>query len=176
MVGVDHRRLRPARDDDEVAVPRRELLELGEHLLALGAALHALDALLGLLRAQVEPLDDGLLRLLRRCAAQADRLEQRARRLGGVEGRVGYGPRAAAMIAERRARTAGSIRRAARSRRPAGDAGDRRRLVLGELRCRSSSQPRTARSERRRNGTSWQRERIVSGIGPSSSATSTIVA
>ena len=40
----------------------------------------------------------------------------------------------------------------------------------------SVSHARTARSESRRNGTSWQRERIVSGSGPSSSATSTIVA
>ena len=60
---------------------------------------------------------------------------------------------------------------------PAGDPGDRRRLVLGELRRPRLRPPsRTARSESRRNGTSWQRERIVSGSGPSSSATSTITA
>ena len=44
------------RDDDEVAVPRGELLELREQLLALGAALRALHALLGLARRQLEAL------------------------------------------------------------------------------------------------------------------------
>ena len=41
--------------DDEVAVPRGQLLELREQLLALGAALGAPHALLGLARGRSRP-------------------------------------------------------------------------------------------------------------------------
>src|SRR5262245_52953298 len=44
-------------DDDEVAVPRAELLQGGEHLLALGAAGSPPHALLRLAPWQLEPLE-----------------------------------------------------------------------------------------------------------------------
>src|SRR5919201_191536 len=47
-VGVDDRALGPRADDDEVAVPGRELLERRQELLALRAALRAPHALLRL--------------------------------------------------------------------------------------------------------------------------------
>src|SRR5438067_9100643 len=48
VVEVDHRTLRPGRDDDEVAVPGGELVEGLEHLLALGAELRSPQTLLAL--------------------------------------------------------------------------------------------------------------------------------
>ena len=71
-----------------------------------------------------------------------------------------------------RDRAGGAPGRAVRTRRGRAPLPGRDR---GRLTC-PSIQSRTARSESRRNGTSWQRERIVSGSGPSSSATSTMVA
>ena len=65
LVEVDRRPLGADRDGDEVAVPGRELLELGEQLLALRAARRALHALLGLARGQLEPGDARLLGLAR---------------------------------------------------------------------------------------------------------------
>ena len=64
-VDVHRRTVGADRDDDEVAVPGRELLELREQLLALGAALRAPHALLGLARRQLEALHLHLLELLR---------------------------------------------------------------------------------------------------------------
>src|SRR5690348_5310869 len=49
--------LRADGDDDEIAVPGRELLERSEQLLALRAAGCAAHALLGFARRQVEPLE-----------------------------------------------------------------------------------------------------------------------
>ena len=63
-VDVDERLLSPRRRGDEVAVPRRELLERREQLLAFGPARGSLDALLGLAGSQVEPLERGFLALL----------------------------------------------------------------------------------------------------------------
>src|ERR1700674_2302538 len=60
-VDVDRGLLRSNRDHDEVAIPGFELLELGEQLLALGAALGAADALVALARGQLEPRDVRLL-------------------------------------------------------------------------------------------------------------------
>src|SRR5690242_2465523 len=56
-VDVDERLLGPRRRGDEVAVPRRELLQRGKQLLALGASARPADPLLRLSRGQVEPLE-----------------------------------------------------------------------------------------------------------------------
>src|SRR5439155_11166709 len=66
--------LRPRADDDEVAVPRRELLEDGEELLPLRAPPRAADPLLRLARGEIEPFER-LLRLLPGArSARANRL------------------------------------------------------------------------------------------------------
>ena len=80
-----------ARDDEQVAVPRGELVELGEQLLPLGPTLDALDPLLGITRSQVETGDDRLLALLRHRSAQPDRIEKRAGRLRRLERLVEIG-------------------------------------------------------------------------------------
>ncbi len=85
---MDDGALRSRLDDDEVAIPRFQLLELREHLLALGATLDALDPLLGLARPQIEAGYDELVTILRDLPAQGDRVEQRARRISGLEGRI----------------------------------------------------------------------------------------
>ena len=107
------------RDDDEVAVPGCELLELSEQLLALGPPLHALDPLLGISRRQVEPGHDHLLPDPSPSAPRRSTASSRARDASaGWKAGSRYGPRAAAMIAARRSRTSGSISRLARSSRP----------------------------------------------------------
>src|SRR6266540_5475933 len=84
-VGVHDGRLRADRDRDQVAVPPRKLLEGGEQLVALAAPLRAPHALVGVARRELERLHE-LLRLRPRVrAALADPLEQRPRRLGGIE-------------------------------------------------------------------------------------------
>src|SRR6516165_3753830 len=57
LVQVDRRTVGADADREQVAVPGAELLELGEQLLALGAARRALHALVGLPRGEVEPRD-----------------------------------------------------------------------------------------------------------------------
>src|SRR6266511_3215427 len=59
-VVVDDRAFGARVDYDEVAVPRRELLEREQQLLALGPALRAPDALLRLARGKLEPLEPTL--------------------------------------------------------------------------------------------------------------------
>ena len=78
MIGMDDRGVGATCDDDEIAVPRGQLLELREQLLALGAALNALDALLGVAWRQVEAFDDGLLAFLRGRAAEPGGIDQSA--------------------------------------------------------------------------------------------------
>ena len=78
-VGMDHGGLGAGGHDNEVAVPRGELLERGEQLLALGTALRAPDALLGVAAGEVEPLQLCLRPLAGRRAARLRRLEQRLR-------------------------------------------------------------------------------------------------
>ena len=78
---MDDRVLGADGDGDQVAVPPPELLERREQLVALGAALRAPHALLGLAGRQLQRLD-GLLGLgARVCAALLDPVEERARRL-----------------------------------------------------------------------------------------------
>src|SRR5581483_5162570 len=87
-VHVDRRRLRAARDDDEVAVPPLELLERREELVPLRAPLGAADPLLRLAARQLEH-GDGLLRLLPRLRpALAETGEHDLGRVRGVEGGV----------------------------------------------------------------------------------------
>ena len=73
------------RDDDQVAVPGCELLELGEQLLALGAALRPADALLRLAGRELERLHLDLFELLRAGAHLARAGEERARGVGRLE-------------------------------------------------------------------------------------------
>ena len=141
-------RLRSACDDDEVAIPGGDLVELRQHLLALCAALHPLDPLLGLLRRQVEAGHDRLLPVLRRRAPMRDGIEQRARRVGRLE--LGIEIRPPRGRDDRRAplthlgidQPPGAVEAAA------GDAGDRGRLGLAELRRvrRRASRARRART------------------------------
>ena len=83
MVGMRDRGLGATRNDDEIAIPRRELLELREQLLPLGAALNALDPLLRVARRQVEACDDGLLRAPSRPPRSARAASRRAREAVG---------------------------------------------------------------------------------------------
>jgi hypothetical protein len=71
---VDDRALRLRADHQEIAIPRRELVERRQELLALRPARGAPDALLGLARRQLEPFE----RLLRGLA--------RASGMGGAPG------------------------------------------------------------------------------------------
>src|SRR5262245_10237177 len=75
-VDVDDRGLGAGREDDEVAVPPLELLERGEQLVPLRAALRAAHALLRLAPGQLEHGDCLLGALLRLGAALRDALEQ----------------------------------------------------------------------------------------------------
>ena len=87
-VVVDDRALGARGDDDEVAVPRGELLEREQDLLPLGAALGALDVLLGLAVGQArarERLLGGRLRLGRALGGER---EHGLRGGGRVERRV----------------------------------------------------------------------------------------
>ena len=84
-VDVDGRAVGADGDDDEVAVPGRELLELRQQLLALGAALGALHALLGLARRQLEALHLDLLEVLRLRATCVRVRDQRPRGVARLE-------------------------------------------------------------------------------------------
>ena len=100
-----------------------------------------------------------------------------ARRVGRLE--AGLAVDGARLLEQRLAPRGGAAGRAAAR---AGRAGRRRRArarraAPRRARARARRRPRASRArDSRRNGTSWQRERIVSGIGPRSSATSTITA
>src|SRR5579884_4294207 len=87
-VDVDRGRLAPGRDDDEVAVPRLELLEQREQLLALGAALRPPYTLLGLPPRQLEGLDLDLRGLPRLRPALGDAREERLGRFRRLERRL----------------------------------------------------------------------------------------
>ena len=88
-VDVDGRRLRAGGDHDEISVPRLELLEQREELLALGAALGAPHALLRLPPRQLEGLDLHLGCRLRLGPPLADAGEKRLGAVGGLERRIG---------------------------------------------------------------------------------------
>ena len=77
--------LRTCGNDDEVPVPRGDLVELRQHLLALGATLHPLDPLLGLPRSEVEACHDHLLLVLRDRAAMGNRVKKRPRGICRLE-------------------------------------------------------------------------------------------
>ena len=82
--------------DDEVAVPGRQLLERGEQLLPLGAALDAAQALLELAGGELDALELALGALLRRLARRPGAVEQDRRGVGRVELGLGVGrPRGA---------------------------------------------------------------------------------
>ena len=82
---MDDRRLGARRDDDEVAVPRRELLEGREQLLALRSALGAAEALVALPRRELEPLQLGLGALAGRGTRRPRGLQQRTGGVGRLE-------------------------------------------------------------------------------------------
>ena len=162
-------------DDDEVAVPGRELLQRGEQLLALGSALRRAGA------AARPRARSARGRRARPRPAPSPRARARGRveeRRCRVAGSNGIGIDAARDLEQRLAAAArlGSSSRSARSSRPPATRASARASVSARPGARSARTARTARSESRRNGTSWQRERIVSGSGPRSSATSTITA
>jgi len=75
-------------DDHEVAVPRGEILERGKQFLLLRSELDALDALLGLSRRQVEPVDDLQLGHAGCLAPRTCGGDDDAGRRGGVELRI----------------------------------------------------------------------------------------
>ena len=120
-VGVQRPSARRRGHDDEIAIPRRELLERREQLLALGATLSALHPLLARRARGGRGLDHRLLLALacracpRRPTPRAPLRPPPARRTP----RSRYTDRAAAISASRRSRAAGSSRRRARSSRPA---------------------------------------------------------
>src|SRR3990172_1040871 len=84
-VRVDDGALRAGRDDDEAAIPRGELLERGEQLLALGPALGALQPLLQLALRQLLPLEGTLLVVPRLRAAGVGGGEQGGGRVSRLE-------------------------------------------------------------------------------------------
>jgi hypothetical protein len=77
---VHERLVRSGRGCDQVAVPRCELLERRQQLLALGAAGRPAQPLLGVACREVEPLDRRLLLLLRLRPALTSTVEQRSAR------------------------------------------------------------------------------------------------
>ncbi len=85
LVEMDRSSLGADGDRDQVAIPGRELLQLGEQLLSLGAALGPLQALIGLARGQVETRDARLLELARLGAALRGVAQHRRRRFRGIE-------------------------------------------------------------------------------------------
>ena len=87
-VGVHGGRLRPRRDDDEVAIPRLDCLEPGEQLVTLGATLGAADALLRLARREIDAVERLLLPLARLLARCARGVEEDAGREIGLEPRI----------------------------------------------------------------------------------------
>src|SRR5262245_32224492 len=84
----------PRRDDDEIAIPRLELLELGEQLLSFRAALGPPHALLGLAPGQLQGLDLHLSGSPRLLPALRNGFEESLRAVRRLEGRVDvHGPR-----------------------------------------------------------------------------------
>src|SRR5262249_49440066 len=128
-VVMDDRTLGADRNGDEVAVPGRELLERGEQLLALGAALRAPNALLGLARGEIERLALLLGVGLRFGATLARALEDPRGRIGGLELRVGIDAPCdlEQRVATRSGRRIEQPRHAVEA--SGGDTGERRRLV-----------------------------------------------
>ena len=177
-VGVDDDRRRAARGDDEVAVPgassSSEASSSSFSAPRWARFTRCSASRVGRSRSSIAPPRAPSPRRRWRVHRRRDHGAPPPRRVERRRGR-------------RRAR-----RRAARARRSRGlrveqprgavepaarDARERRRLVGGRARAPGArSTPARPASESRRNGTSWQRDRIVSGSGPSSSATSTIVA
>src|SRR2546428_5165963 len=84
-VGVDDCALRTDRHDDQIAVPRCELLERREQLLSFGAAGCPAHALLRLAGREVEQLEPFFGFSLRLGAAFACAVEDALRRLPGLE-------------------------------------------------------------------------------------------
>src|SRR5207253_3582961 len=87
-VVVEDRTLGSGRHDDEVAVPGLELLEHGQQLLALRAALRAAEALVSFALREVELLELTLGLLARLVAALRDAREDRLRRSVRLELRI----------------------------------------------------------------------------------------
>ncbi len=71
--------LRPGREGDQVAVPRRELLQRRQQLLPLGSARGPAEPLFGLSLGQLEPVEAGLGCLPGTCSAAADAANSGAR-------------------------------------------------------------------------------------------------
>ena len=173
-VDVRRRRLGAGRDHDEVAVPRLELLEAEQHLLALGAA-HRAGACAAPSRAasgrapRSRPARAPSPPRRARPRSPSRRPRRRAARIPG-RGRRRARPRAR-LAPPRRLRVEQPVDAVEpTARRPARAPSPRPRTA----RARAPRPPRApSPPTSRRNGTSWQRERIVSGSGPSSSATST---
>ena len=130
---MNGRRLGARGDDDEVAIPGLELLEQREQLLALGTALRAPHALVGLSPRQLEGLDLHLRRRLRLRPALGDAGEKRLGAVGRLERRIGVDrPRDADQRLAPPGR--GRIEELERAAQPAArDARERRQLLLAEL-------------------------------------------
>ena len=169
-------RLRSGGDDDEVAVPGRELLQRREQLLALGPRWTRRKPLLGLARRELDALELALRPLLGRLADGTGALEQDRRGVCRSRSGSAYGARATRRSSSRRTFDSGSSKRSTRSSRPPAARASARASFSESPGARSASSSRMTRPGSRRNGTSWQRERIVGAIGPSSSATRTITA
>src|SRR3990172_1870531 len=179
-VRVDDGALRAGRDDDEAAIPRGELLERGEQLLALGPALGALQPLLQLALRQLLPLGLALLVVPRPLppaipsrAPPARPPRARAAPSGAAAAPPGanpgsrYGPRAPASRAVLCPAALGSSSLRARSRRPAATRASAVTSAGARPGASATIHSRTALSRRRREGASWQRERIAGGSGAS---------
>ena len=167
LVEVDRRLVGADGDRDEIAVPRGELLDLREQLLALGAARRALHLLLGVARRQLE---------LRRCAPPPAHAPRRRVACAFASSAAAASPGVERRVAIHRARLLDQqlaalgrlrIEQPLEPVEPAGgDARERARARRRRARgARASTRSRIARSDSRENGTSWQRERIVSGSG-----------
>jgi hypothetical protein len=132
-VDVDDGALRAGCCDDEVPVPPFELLQRGEQLVPLGAALRAADALLGLPACQLEHRDRAHGAVLRLEPALADPGEERLRGVSCIERGIEV-DRARHLEQRGAAPGGGRVEQAPCAVEPSGgDARDGRHLLLGEL-------------------------------------------
>jgi hypothetical protein len=178
VIDVDRRLLRPNGDGDEIAIPRGELFEREQELLALGAALGASEALVGLAIRQVLPLEV-LLRLCTRLpGALTGGIDHRLGSLGRDELRIAInGPRQLQQL--RPALGCLRIEQPVDAVQPsAGNSGERRLLVRaqawralrdrfahGPLRQPAEGNGLTARADRLRHRADVVRYEHDDGVG-----------
>ena len=167
----------PDRDDDEVAVPRVELLEAEQDLLALGSPHRAAGSLLLLARRSGRaPRSPACARSFASAARSAAMRQQRSAAASAARSRVavdGARDLEQRLSPPRRLRVEQPLDAV---EPPAGDARERRRLLLRELRRAPAISARTRAPPAAGTGRAGSASGSSPDSGPSSSATSTTTA